>query len=468
MSLIPGGHVRDRFVYRQVFQEVWCGRLRSSWWKRPAGVVLLSACLWESAAAAANENCFVGTYHLADGSDVDVAASDGGHLRWRRKDGTSGQLTRLSADDWKSTLGWTDRPDGKSVSFDCKHHRIVFAGKPGELIPFDVTETRFAGAGVELAGRLVMPKGNEKAPIVVLVHGAEHDSARENYALQRLFPSAGIGAFVYDKRGTGASGGQYTQDYLILADDAIAAKREAKRLAGVRAGRIGYQAGSQGGWVAPLAATIEPVNFVIVGFGLAVSPLEEDREAIVSDMTRHAFDAAIVKKALKVADATAAVLLSDFREGYDNLAAVKREYGGEPWFKYLHGNFSFVILEKSPAELREIGPTLLPGIPLQYDPMPVLQNLETQQLWILGEDDIDAPSAETARRLKELAAVRPITVAVFPHAEHGIYEYETAPDGTRLSTRQPDGYFQMMRDFIFHGRIGPSYGTARISEPRKH
>jgi hypothetical protein len=99
--------------------------------------------------------------------------------------------------------------------------------------------------------------------------------------------------------------------------------------------------------------------------------------------------------------------------------------------------------------------------------MPVLQNLKAQQLWILGADDIDAPSGETARRLEALAAVRPITVAVFPHAEHGIYEYETAPNGTRLSTRQPSGYFQMMRDFIFHGRIGPIYGTARISEPRR-
>lgn len=99
--------------------------------------------------------------------------------------------------------------------------------------------------------------------------------------------------------------------------------------------------------------------------------------------------------------------------------------------------------------------------------MPVLRNLATPQLWILGEDDIDAPSAETARRLEQLAAVRPIRVAVFPHAGHGIYDYETAPDGTRLSTRQPDGYFQMMRDFIVEGRIGSGYGTARIDDPRR-
>jgi uncharacterized protein len=410
-------------------------------------------------------DCRIGTYRLADGSDVDVGPADSAHLRWRRMDGTSGELTHASDGWWMSTLGWTGRPDGKRVQFDCSRNAIDFSGQAGKRIAFDVVETHFEGAGVELAGRLVMPKGDGKVPIVMLVHGSERSSARDFFALQRLFPAAGIGAFVYDKRGTGASGGRYTQDYLVLADDAIAAMREARRLAGKRAGRIGYQGGSQGGWVAPLAARIEPVDFVIVGFGLAVSPLEEDREAIALDMTRHGYGANVVAKAMEIADATAAVLLSDFREGYDKVDAVKKKYGGEPWFTYVHGNVSFVILEKSPAELREVGPTLLPGIALQYDPMPVLRNLDTPQLWILGADDIDAPSAETARRLKVLAAAgRPITTVVFPHTEHGIFEYETAPDGTRLSTRQPDGYFQMMRDFILDGRIGARYGTARISK----
>ena len=83
--------------------------------------------------------------------------------------------------------------------------------------------------------------------------------------------AACIGAFVYDKRGSGGSSGRYTQKFLTLANDAIAALTEARRLAG-----------SQGGWVAPLAAKIEPVDFVVVSFGLAVSPLDEDRAAIVA------------------------------------------------------------------------------------------------------------------------------------------------------------------------------------------
>src|SRR5205814_2885029 len=270
-------------------------------------------------------------------------------------------------------------------------------------IAFDVTETRFQGAGVELAGRLVMPKGSSRVPIVVLIHGSEHDSARDFYTLQRLFPTEGIGAFVYDKRGTGGSMGRYTQDYLLLADDVIAAMHEAKRLAGNRAGRVGYQGGSQGGWVAPLAAKIEPVDFVIVGFGLAVSPLDEDREAIALDITRHGYDANVMAKAMEVADASAAILLSDFREGYDRLDAVRARYADEPWFKHVHGDITFLLLEMPQAQLRERGPELLAHVPAQYDPMPVLRNLDVPQLWILGSDDTDAPSAETVRRLHSLA-----------------------------------------------------------------
>ena len=414
-------------------------------------------------------DCHVGTYHLSDGRDVDIAPADE-NLRWRMKDGTSGRLAPTADGSWSSTLGWTGRPDAKRISFgNCAAGEIHFDGVEGHRILFDIVETSFQGAGVTLAGRLLMPKGKNPAPIVVIVHGADRGSALEGsgaFALQRLFPSAGVGAFVYDKRGTGASGGKFTHDYLTLADDAIAAMREAKRLAGARAGRIGYLGTSQGGWVAPLAAKIEAVDFVLIAYGLAVSPLEEDRSALALDLTRRGYGADAVAKAMEVADATSAVLLSNFREGYDQVEAVRKKYEKEPWFPLLHGNVSFLILQRPAAELKELGPTLFPGAPLQYDPMPVLRNLQIPQLWLLGEDDIDAPSAETAARLKCLAASgSPIITAMFSGAEHGMYEYEVAPDGTRLSTRQPEGYFKMMADFIRDRRLHGSYG-ALVSNPR--
>ena len=409
-------------------------------------------------------DCRIGTYHLEDSTDVDIGATEGPHLRWRRRNGTTGELTKKSDGSWTSTLGWTQRPDRKRVSFsDCARGEISFDGVKGKRIAFDVRETKFQGAGVSLAGRLVMPKGSSRVPIVVLIHGSEHDSARDFNPLQRQFPAEGIGAFVYDKRGTGASTGRYTQDYLLLAEDAIAAVHEAKRLAGSRADRIGYQGPSQGGWVAPLAVKIEPVDFVIVGFGLAVSPLDEDREAIALDVTRHGYGADVMAKAMEIADATAAILLSDFREGYDRLDAVRARYAKEPWFKYIHGDITFALLQMSQDQLRKRGPEFLPHLPAQYDPMPVLRNLNVPQLWILAADDTDAPSAETVHRLRALAAEgKPIVTAVFPHTDHGIYQYETKADGSRISTRHPDGYFAMMLDFVRTGRVGKSYGTSKI------
>jgi hypothetical protein len=299
------------------------GRARVS---QPVLAALISAAFTTHAAAGLESrtgDCPVGIYQLHDRSELDVGVSDGDHLRWRKEDGTTGLLTREANGAWTSTLGWTGRPDGKRVSFDCGEDTVNFAGVSGKRIPLEVTDVTFRGAGVRLAGRLVMPQGTAQVPIVVLVHGSEHLSALDFYSLQRQLPAAGIGVFVYDKRGTGKSGGVYTQNYLLLADDAIAAVNEAKRLAGARAGRIGYQAGSQGGWVAPLAAKIEPVDFVIVGFGLAVSPLDEVREAVAFDLTSRGYGPEVVTKAMHMADAVSTIIVSDFRDGYEQLADVR-------------------------------------------------------------------------------------------------------------------------------------------------
>src|SRR5438477_3818987 len=119
------------------------------------------------------------------------------------------------------------------------------------------------------------------------------------------------------------------------------------------------------------------------------------------------------------------------------------------------------VVPLSAQEIREKGSAFRFGTPWHYDSMPVLRAVKAPQLWILGEDDLDAPSAETSRRIRSLAAQgRPITLAVFPHAEHGMTEYERSASGERVSTRFAAGYFAMMRDFIRDGRLGEVYGAS--------
>lgn len=428
--------------------------------KRLLAMVAMLLALHAPARAGASElsepeapPCHTGSYRMDDGSLLDLGPGAPGALRWRRPDGRTGALVRQDDGVWLSTLGWTDRPDGHHLTVtDCERGEIRFDDVPGARQPLVQIDTRFQGSGVALSGRLTLPPGDAVIPIVVLVHGAERTSALATYSLQRELASQGIGVFAYDKRGTGDSEGRYTQNYLTLATDAIHAMREARRLAGSRAGRMGYQGGSQGGWVAPLAARIEPVDFVIVSFGLAVSPIEEDREAIAFDLTRAGFDEDAQREAREIADATAAIIASNFTEGFDRLDALKAKYANAPWFPHVRGNFTSYLLSTPEAKARRDFPALLEGIPAHYDPLPVLSNLDVPQLWLFGGQDRDAPPFETLRRLDVLKqAGRPIATFVFAHADHGMYAFETDAQGERVSTRQPAGYLQMMVDFIKHG-----------------
>ena len=92
--------------------------------------------------------------------------------------------------------------------------------------------------------------------------------------------------------------------------------------------------------------------------------------------------------------------------------------------------------------------------------------MKAPQLWILGEDDLEAPSAETSRRIKTLIVEgKPITLALFPRAEHGMTEYEVASNGERVSTRYAPGYFTMMRDYARNGHLSSSYGSSVVVKP---
>jgi hypothetical protein len=125
-------------------------------------------------AAGLTKDCHIGSYRLDDDRTVDIAASNGDALRWRMFTGETGQLYPQKNGTWASTYGWTDRPDGKIVSFSgCAEGGITFEKEPGRRIVFDVRDTTFDSSGVKLVARLIMPKSSEKVPVVVLVHGSE-------------------------------------------------------------------------------------------------------------------------------------------------------------------------------------------------------------------------------------------------------------------------------------------------------
>ncbi|HEX7690471.1 MAG TPA: hypothetical protein VF453_22395, partial [Burkholderiaceae bacterium] len=238
--------------------------------------------------------------------------------------------------------------------------------------------------------------------------------------------------------------------------------------AGPRVARIGYLGPSQGGWVAPLAAKAEPVDFVMVAFGLAVSALDEDREAIAINIDAAHGGPQAMAGAMEVADACAALVLHPTLEVFDRFDRVRHHFAREPWLKKVRGDFCGALLGLERETLPQLTQQLSDDTPWLYDPMATIAAVRAPQLWMLAEDDLDAPSAETAHRLAALRlSGRPIATAVFPHTEHGIYEYEAAADGSRASTRQPDGYLRLMVDFARGVPLKPPYGTAALALPQE-
>ena len=424
-----------------------------------------------SVRAAVTLDCHTGSYRLADGNLVNIAPEDDDTLRWIQFDGATGVLHKTATGTWKSTYGWTERADGLTVSFSaCSAARIEFGGVSGQRVALELSEANFKSRATPLAGRLVMPKGEEQVPIVVLLHGSEQASALSDYTLQTGFlqsmlPAEGVGVFVYDKRGTGRSGGHYTQDYSLLADDAVAALHKARELAGARLRRIGYQGGSQAGWVAPIAANRTSVDFVIVCFGLAVNVIDEDQESVELQMREKGYPPEVIAKALEVASAAEAVFESDFKSGFPKLDEMRAKYGSEPWYKDVHGDYAFFVLQQqSDAKLRALAPQFDWHTPFHYDPMPVLRADKVPQLWILGGEDYEAPSAETSRRIQSLIGEGlPFTLALYPRAEHGMTLFETDAKGSRISTRYVSGYLRMIRDFARDGQLHGSYGDAEVT-----
>ena len=331
------------------------------------------------------------------------------------------------------------------------------AGAAWLKVQFRATPTDFTGGGgVRLHGLLLEPlHPRGKPPLLVLVHGSEKTSPILRYS-QLLLAGQGVSVFAYDKRGTSGSGGTYTQDFNVLADDAAAAAGEARRLAAGRFSRLGLEGGSQGGWVAPAAALKARADFVEVAFGVVGTPLEQDQWQVDYQLKEQGFPDSILPMAHEVTDATAEVARSDFSAHFDGLEQVRKAYGAEPWFAKIDGQYSGELLQGKIAQAKDESPQ----VPWEYPAADVLRRLHIPQTWILAQDDSVAPSAHTVERLKLLSKDGAnIHIVIFPRVDHGIRLYTVDSEGKRHKYRVADGYFRLLADTA-KGEPKPPYGDS--------
>lgn len=324
------------------------------------------------------------------------------------------------------------------------------------------TSTRFASVGAELAGELLEPTGpvEPSRPLLVIVRGPERSPAIDADTRALVFAAQGIAVFIYDKRGTGQSGGVYSQNFERLADDAAAALTHARQLAKGRFDRAGYFCDSQGGRVAPLAATRSDADFVAVGFGLVGSPIDEDRDRMISEAQRLGFGQEVIKQIHHLSDITAHIVTSHFSDGFEELDAARKAWRNEEWTDVVRGKYSGHMLRMSDAALRRAGRALFDNLDLiwDYDSLATLRKLDVPLLWVIAAEDRKASAERTMRALTGLKTDgHPIDAYVFPQTDHGRYEFVQRSIGSQPYTRVTDGYYRLLADWI-HGEAAKTYG----------
>ena len=295
-------------------------------------------------------------------------------------------------------------------------------------------ETSFYSDGVKLHGKLVLPPGGRAQSLAVWIEGSNNDPSTDDSVWQYELARRGVAVFVYDKRGTGASAGAPLSDFKARARDTAAALQAARRLApDIRS--VGVIGASQGGWVAPLTATLVELDFVIAAFAMAEGPIAQDRALVEQQVREASFDAAALAEAKALTVITESIVRSNMREGFAELDAFKAKHAGAPWLEAIQPrSYTGIFLKFSSEDIKTKGPALAQGLSFDYEPRPVIEAVKSRQLWLLGGSDRQAPNAGTQAILRQIQLQRQnIAVVVFPHADHGLIESTQTADGVAMA-----------------------------------
>ncbi|BCJ75746.1 hypothetical protein CS0771_52900 [Catellatospora sp. IY07-71] len=263
------------------------------------------------------------------------------------------------------------------------------------------TDLTFANGATTLHGSVVRRADLDPArrhPAIVLVHGSGPAARVDLGQEAEVFARAGLVTLIYDKR---ADYTKFHRDYSALADDALAGVRALAALPDVDPARTGLWGLSEGGWVAPLAASRSAdAKFLITIGAPGLPPARTQAWNLVNRITRAGVSAptaeAIVATGMGLAIAT---------NGFPEAA---------------------------------------------YDPVPALRAVRQPVLAIWGELDTQVPPRESAEVFRrELTASPSVTVRILPHGSHA----------GRVTT---DGYDRVggptIGGFVM-GELLPGYGT---------
>lgn len=299
----------------------------------------------------------------------------------------------------------------------------------------DTIDLVFTGArGDALHGTLVLPANAETpVPAVVVLHGAERATRKKfAYRMQmNLFVERGIAAFMYDKRGTGESGGDFeTSTYADLVADAVAAVEVLRRQPEIDGKAIGLMGASESGWLTPeIAERSGGLAFVVNKVGSPLSVRETVAWEVYNDLQAEGVSEESARQQVEVLRR-----LWQWRIAPTEEDGLRLEVELARWAGREDSTLPTELERKSEAWVAD----------MSYDPGPYLERLTTPFLYLYGSEDINIPARESVARLSELAASgRPVSFHVYEGQGHELAEIGWRPPFYRFL----DGYAERIGQF---------------------
>ncbi len=282
-------------------------------------------------------------------------------------------------------------------------------------LPFAAQKSvSYAGPAGRISGTLYLPRTAGPHPAVVLVGGSGPTSRDNLFLRAREFLRLGLAVLSLDKRGVGATDGDYFRSSLEdYADDATASLTWLRRQPGIDATRVGMHGHSQGGWVAPWAATkaAQPPAWLIITSGGPIAPAEQELWRARSQT---------LAAGLSEPDAQAA----------EAFMRLKWQYGfsGRGWAEY-----QAAAAQASAAKWSSVVSPILTNDPIAwsfmrrlatFDPIVQARALRMPLLVLFGDRDNEQPPAISEARWREVLAAsnhKAFEIATIPGAGHSLW-----------------------------------------------
>ena len=279
-------------------------------------------------------------------------------------------------------------------------------------------QINFKSGNATLAGTLVLPAAKGKHPVAIFVPGSGALSRDESAPFREFdtFISNGVGLFIYDKRGTGMSTGDWQKQSLDeLAADVLAVVALLKRRKDVDSGRIGAWGFSQGGSISALATSrSQDIHFLIIASGGGVTFRQAEINEQVARMRVQKLSQVEIDEAIAFMNLQFEVVRNPNRwvEFQDAAAKVK----DKKWYRYTWGG-----LPKDHWQWNWWRPVV------DFDPFAALSKIKVPVLVMFGAADQYTPSETVPGFVEAITAAlvrggnKNVTSKIFPNADHDLY-----------------------------------------------